>query len=250
MAATTHTTHRTPTTLKTMCNDTKTLLSLFRLSQLSDSALPVGGFSFSLGLEAAVEQGLVGSVEELEAYTTRALHNAAECDGVALLEAYRAATLGDHSRLVDADHRVASFKSGEEQRAMTLKMGRRLADLLRSICPTPLTTEYHRWATEGVTPCTYPVAQAVAGVALSTGEEALFAAHLYGVASTIVAASLRLMRLSHFDTQRILYRLAPLCERLYDHYRELSLEQMASFSPTLELAASLHERGRGRLFMN
>lgn len=233
-----------------MCRDTTTLLSLFRLAQLSDSALPVGAFSFSLGLEAAVAEGMVDDTDSLEAYTLSALRSAAECDGVALLEGFRAAMVGDHTRLLEADRRVFSFKSAEEQRAMTCKMGRRLAELTNSIAPTPLTEDFVGRIESGSTRGTYPIAQAVAGAALETGERGLFAAHLYGTATMVLSAALRLMRLSHFDTQRILYRMGEVSERLYDSYAERTLEDMVSFSPTLSLAASLHERGRGRLFMN
>ncbi len=233
-----------------MCSDTSTLLSLFRLAWISDSAFPVGSFSFSMGLEGAVESGLVGDASTLEEYVVGLLYNAAECDCIALIEAFRAASNGDHSRLVDADHRLLSFKASSEARAMTTKMGGRLAGLLRSICPTALTREFHRWGVEGVTPTTYPVAQAVAGSALGVGERALYAAHLYGVANTALSAAMRLMRLSHYTSQEILYHLSPLCEELYDLYGGLSIEDMTSFAPTLELATSLHERGKSRLFMN
>lgn len=233
-----------------MCSDTTTLLSLFRLAQLSDSALPVGAFSFSLGLEAAVSQGIVCDLKSLEDYTRGTLRSVAECDGVALLEGFRAASVGDHPRLIEADRRLFAFKSAEEQRTMTCKMGYRLSELLHSIAPTPLTDRLVGWIQEGVIKGTYPTAQAVAGVVLGTSERALFVAHLYGTATMILSASLRLVRLSHFDTQRILYRMGELCDNLYDLSSERTLEDMSSFAPTLSLAASLHERGVGRLFMN
>ena len=233
-----------------MCSDTSTLLSLFRLAWIADSAFPVGAFSFSLGLEGAVEGGIVKDIATLEEYTIGALYGAAECDGIALLESYRALSNGNHHRIVDSDHRLLAFKSGEEAREMTLRMGRRLTDLLHSICPTTLTEEFHRWVREGVTVGCYPTAQAVAAFSLGVGERSLYAAHLYGVANTILSAALRLMRLSHYDSQRIIYRIAPLCEVLYDHYGELTIDDITSFVPMMELATSLHERGSGRLFMN
>lgn len=233
-----------------MCNDTSTLLSLFRLAWISDSAFPVGAFSFSLGLEGAIENGMVSSIATLEEYTIGALYGAAECDGIALLEAFRALSCGDKQRVVDADQRLLSFKTGEEARDMTLRMGRRLTELIFSICPAPSTEEFHRWVREGVAVGCYPTAQAVAGFALSVGERALYAAHLYGVANTILSAALRLMRISHYDSQRLLYRLSPLCETLYGQYGGLSLDDMSSFVPSIELASSLHERGTSRLFMN
>ncbi|MBO5806224.1 MAG: urease accessory protein UreF [Tidjanibacter sp.] len=233
-----------------MSNDTTTLLSLFGLAQLADSTLPVGSFSFSLGLEGAIEAGMVGTIGELEEYTIGALYGAAECDCIALLEAFRSGESGDYARVIDADLRLMSYKSASEQRSMTLRMGHRLADLLRSIAPSSLSNDFYDWIRRELTPGSYPIAQAIAGLTLGVEERGLYAAHLYGVAQTILSASLRLMRITHFDTQRILRKLAPLCERLYNHYGELTLEDMTSWSPSLSLAASLHEKGSGRLFMN
>lgn len=233
-----------------MSNDTTTLLSLFGLAQLADSTLPVGSFSFSLGLEGAVESGMVTSLGELEEYTIGALYGAAECDCIALLEAFRSGESGDYARLREADQRLMSYKSAFEQRSMTLRMGHRLADLVRSIAPTPLSNDFYDWIRHERTPGSYPIAQAIAGLTLAVEERGLYAAHLYGVAQTILSAALRLMRITHFDTQRILHKLAPLCERLYNNYGELTIEDMTSWSPSLSLATSLHEKGSGRLFMN
>lgn len=233
-----------------MCSDTTTLLSLFRLSQISDSAFPVGSFSFSLGLEAAVAEGIVEDEASLESFTRGALYAAAESDGVALLEAFRATKEGNYERLWEADRRVYAFKTAEENRKMCVRMGRRLAELLCSIAPSTLTKALCGWIRGEEMVGTYPAVQAVASVTLDTGEKALFAAHLYGVASTILSAALRLMRLSHFDSQRILLSVGPLCQNLYDRCSEMGLEEMTSFSPRLELCTALHEKGKGRLFMN
>lgn len=233
-----------------MCSHTSTLLSLFRLSQLSDSAFPVGSFSFSMGLEAAATEGIVKDSRELEEFTRGALHLASESDGIALLEAFRAITAGETERLREIDQKLYGMKASEENRRMSVRMGVRLAELLHSIAPCYLTGHLREQIDQGAIVGTYPVVQAVAGVVLEADERALFAAHLYGVASTILSASLRLMRLAHFDTQRILFRLAPLCQELYEQSATKTTSEMCSFSPTLELCQSLHERGRGRLFMN
>ena len=71
-----------------------------------------------------------------------------------------------------------------------------------------------------------------------------------GVASMTLNASLRLMRISHLDTQRILYDLASRIEGLYAQCEGLMLDDMYAFAPQIDLLASLHEKGRSRMFMN
>ena len=227
--------------------------SLFRLAQLSDSAFPVGGFSFSSGLEAAVAEGVVRDALTLGDYVRAVVRLAGECDCVAMLHAYRAAAEGYLDQLVVSDRRVLDFKTSSEARAMTLKMGRRLTELLHSTATPPvshLVEQWHRWVHSGHTFGTYPIAYAVAALVWGISEEELFVGYLYGVGSSVLGAALRLMRITHVETQQIALRLAPLVEELYAHNRHHTLEDMRAFAPMLDVVASLHEKGTRRMFMN
>ena len=78
----------------------------------------------------------------------------------------------------------------------------------------------------------------------------MFVSILYSVASVTLNASLRLMRISHLVTQRILYDLSSRIDGLYVQSEELTLDDMYAFAPQIDLLASLHEKGRSRMFMN
>ncbi|MBR1958423.1 MAG: urease accessory protein UreF [Tidjanibacter sp.] len=229
------------------------LHSLCRLVQMADSAFPVGGFAFSNGLEAAVAEGVVRDALTLGDFTRGLVRVAAGCDCVAMLHAYRAATEGYLDQLVVSDSHLLSFKISAEARSMTLKMGRRLTDLLLDTSPTPvphIVRQWHHWVHSDHSVGTYPIAQAVAAVVWGVGEEELFVGHLYGVASSVLGAALRLMRITHVETQQIALRLAPLVEELYANNRHRTLEDMCSFAPMLDVATSLHEKGTRRMFMS
>ncbi|MEP6679722.1 MAG: urease accessory UreF family protein, partial [Betaproteobacteria bacterium] len=105
------------------------ITKLMRLLQFGDSMLPVGAFSFSNGLEAAVAQRIVHDAATLRAIVRTALDQAAGADGIALLVAHRAACVSDDVALVAADHAVLLRKLNEETRTMTLRMGRKLCEL-------------------------------------------------------------------------------------------------------------------------
>ena len=227
--------------------------SLFRLSQMADSAFPVGGFSFSGGLESAVANGIVEDAITLGDYTRAVVRTAGGCDCVAMLHAYRAASEGYLDQLIVSDQRLLSFKISAEARAMTLKMGRRLTELLHSTTTastTPIVAQWREWVVGGQTAGTYPIASAVAAVAWGVGEEELFVGHLYGVTSSVLGAALRLMRITHIETQKIALQLAPLVEELYGQVCHHTLEDMRSFAPMIDLISSLHEKGTQRMFMN
>jgi urease accessory protein len=74
--------------------------------------------------------------------------------------------------------------------------------------------------------------------------------HQYGVASMILGASLRLMRVSHVDTQRMLYELGPHTDAAYESAAVARLEDMAGFAPLAEILAAVHVKAHVRLFMN
>ena len=97
---------------------------------------------------------------------------------------------------------------------------------------------------------TFAVTQGVVFAASGVGQRELFSSMLYGTASMMLNASLRLMRLTHHSTQQILYRLAESIDLLYEESARLGIEDMYSFAPQIDLLSALHERGRSRMFMN
>lgn len=223
---------------------------LLLLVQFTDSALPIGGFSFSGGLETAVARGVVHNEDTLRQFLGRVVRQGALCDGVAALEAHRAISREDWPRAFEADGRVGLFKVGDESRQMSLRMGRKLCDLVVAIVPE---SPFLRWAQalqRGEIEGHYAPTLGVLYAFLGLGPEALFASYLYGLAGQLTGAALRLMRIDHLAVRRLLFELGPSCEELYAKVRNRSLEQMEQFAPELEILASLHERGPQRMFMN
>jgi urease accessory protein len=72
----------------------------------------------------------------------------------------------------------------------------------------------------------------------------------YGLASMMVAASLRLMRIHYLDAQRVLYEVNSLAEADYQRVAGLSLDEMAAFAPTYDIVACAHIQANVRMFMN
>lgn len=241
---------RTMKTTSIMKSTNETLTPLFRLLEFSDSALPVGGFSFSCGLETAVAEGLVHNEISLGEYLLAAARQFATCDGVASLAAHRA-LLRDHwEGFVDADRRVGLFKAGGENRRMSLRMGRKLGELARQVLPRKEFECWHRAVEQGEIEGHHAPTQALLFARVGLGEEALFSSLLYGIAAQITGAALRLIRIDHFATQRLLYALAGEISGLYAELAPLSLEEMHLFAPEYEILASMHEQGSQRMFMS
>lgn len=227
-----------------------------RLLQFTDSAFPVGTFSFSNGLETAAHTGLVHDAATLEDYAYAVAMQAAYSDGVVALHAFRAAREDDYGKLLEADRQLILFKMNEEARLMLRRMGRKMAELSIQIYDSPLLYDIHllrRWLEDiksGGAEGTYPVAQGLAFSLAGLSEEELFCSHQYGVINMVLSAALRCVKVSHYDTQRILFKLGGQSQDLYEEVRSMTLGDMNAFVPQLDILASLHEKGNMRMFMN
>lgn len=224
---------------------------LFRLIQFSDSAFPVGSFSFSNGLETAAHIGIVHNSSTLESYVRAVARQAAFTDGVAAIHAWRAACAKDYAGILDADRQLMLVRLNDEGRQMLARMGKKLAELgLILYGDDSLFSRWLRDIESGKTPGTYPVAQAIAFAQEGMDEKELFVAHQYGTINMILSASLRCARVSHYDTQKILFNLGEQINEAYKEAKGMNLENMNAFVPEMDIFASMHEKGSMRMFMN
>lgn len=221
-----------------------------RLLQFTDSAFPVGTFSFSNGLETAAHEGIVYNADTLEQYAHAIALQAAYSDGVIALHAFRAVKEENYAALVDADRRLMLFKMNEEARQMLRRMGKKLAELGTHIFHQPILQKWLDDIRDEQTPGTYPVAQALAFALAGLSEEDLFSSHQYGVVNMVLSAALRCVKVSHYDTQRILFKLSGQSQALFEEVRAMNFDDMNAFVPQIDILASLHEKGNMRMFMN
>ncbi len=221
-----------------------------RLLQFSDATFPVGTFSFSNGLETASHLGIVHDAVTLEQYTRSVARQCAFSDGVAALLAYRAVKAGNYDDVVAIDQRLMLFKMNDEARLMLKRMGKKFAELGVKLFSDSMFGQWLADINVDRTPGTYPVAQGIAFAAAGLSEEELFESHQYGVINMVLSAALRCVRVSHYDTQQILFRLSEEVPALFERVRTLRFEDMNSFVPEMDIFASMHEKGQMRMFMN
>ena len=195
---------------------------LMRLLEFSDSAFPVGTFSFSNGLETAAFEGIVYDAQTLEQYTRTALRQTIYSDAIAALIAFRAAAGGNYKTILEADRQIILCKMNAEARLMLIRMGKKMAEICTQITDSPWMS---RWL------------------------EDIRAERTPGT-NMILNAALRCVKVSHYETQAILYRLCTEAAENYKIVRELNFEDMQAFAPEMDVIASLHEKGKMRMFMN
>jgi urease accessory protein len=223
---------------------------LSRMLQFGDSMFPIGAFAFSSGLESAIQEGVVTDAATLRAFARTALEQAARGDCIALIAAHRAATAGDVDTLTRIDAQVYARKLSDEARTMSVRMGKKFTEMGVEVVGAPLLRTWRDCIEKSATPGCYPIALAINFAVQDLPASQAFVVHQYGVATTILGAALRLMKVSHIETQKILYELAGQAAEAYEAAAAARLSDMAGFAPLTEILAAIHTRAHVRLFMN
>jgi urease accessory protein len=223
---------------------------LSRMLQFGDSMFPIGAFAFSSGLESAIQNGVVTNATTLRAFARTALEQAARGDCIALIAAHRAATAGDLEALARIDAHVYARKLSDEARTMSVRMGKKFTEMGVVVVSAPLLRTWREWIEKSVTPGCYPIALAINFAVQDLPASQAFAVHQYGVATTVLGAALRLMKVSHIETQTILYELTGQATGMYEAAAAARLSDMAGFAPLMDILAAVHTRAHVRLFMS
>jgi urease accessory protein len=223
---------------------------LARVLQFGDSMFPIGAFSFSCGLESAIQEGVVADVATLQAFARTAVEQAARGDGIALIAAHRAAAAADVDALIRIDSQVYARKLSDEIRTMSVRMGKKFTEMGVQVIGAPLLCTWRECIDTSVTPGCYPVALAVNFAAQGLPAREAFVVHQYGLAAAILSAALRLMRISHVETQKILFELNGCVQAGYERAAAARLSDMSGYAPLMEILAAVHARAHVRLFMN
>lgn len=224
--------------------------ALMRLLEMSDSQFPVGNFLFSNGLETASYTGVVHNAETLRQYTIAASIQSAYSDGIASIMAYRAMSDNDYASILNADEQIILCKMNDEARQMLLRMGKKMCELYINMTGCKIMAQFLNDINTGITFGTYPIAQAIAMYDSGISEKEMFISQQYGIINMILGAALRCVKVSHYDTQKILFDIAPFIVQGYDTVKNLDADDMQSFVPCMDIFASLHEKGNMRMFMN
>jgi urease accessory protein len=221
-----------------------TLLSLI---WLASPALPVGGFSYSEGLEPAVDAGLVRDEASARDWLLDQLVLGLASSELPLLAAALGAwRRGDRARIQELNDWLLATRETAEARLQSEQMGRSLAAWLRQ---RPGTDAAALAALTGLQPApSYPIAFALAaaGSAATPREAAL--AYAFGWAENMVQAALKAVPLGQTAGQHILGTLAEAIPEAIDHALALADSERVASLPGLAVLGARHETQYSRLF--
>lgn len=215
-------------------------MKLARLLQLASPALPVGAYSYSQGLESAVEAGRVRDAQSAQQWIEDVLELA-----VSRMEAplFLRLWASWRSRDIDAAARwnaqfLASRESAE-LRAETVQMGYSLAQLLPQLCCSGLP----EWDE-----ISFPAAFTFAAVRWELAPADALVAYLWSWCENQVMAAIKAVPLGQTDGQKILLALGDTITSSARGAAELDDDALGNFSPGLALLSARHETQYTRLF--
>ncbi len=245
--------------------------TLLRLMWLASPALPVGGFSYSEGLEAALDTGRVQGEAAVGDWLLDQLHlSLARADLPACAQAFRAwHGKTDHDRLQGLNDWVLATRESAEFRLQTEQMGRSLVEWLRNgeqaedpriarcarLSPAPT------WPVAFALACALAFPQPTAASQAGEGEpkedfsdagqqaaEQALLAFAFGWAENMAQAAMKSVPLGQAAAQRILTRLAQAIPGAVQQALAVGDDQRQAFTPMLAILSSRHETQYSRLF--
>lgn len=219
------------------------------LMRLASPSLPVGGFSYSEGLEAAVEAGRVHDEASASHWLGLQLELAhARAEAPAAVRAARAWRAGDAATAEAVNAWVLATRESHEWRRQTEQMGRSLADWLQN---GEHAADPRVAGLAALRPApSWPVAFALAAVLAGADDEALALAFGFGWCENLVQAAMKAVPLGQAAAQRMLARLsaalpAAVAQALA---RASDDEAPQAFAPMLAILSARHETQYSRLF--
>jgi urease accessory protein len=220
--------------------------ALYRLMAWLSPSYPVGAFSYSSGIEWAVEQGDIRDAATLTDWLSLMMSaGSGFCDAVLFVHAHRAASGNDAKALREVAELAAAFSPSKERHLETTAQGAAFLAATRAAWPCEA-LDLLAGAWDG--PVAYPVAVGVACAGHAIVTEAALPAFLHAIAANWISAGVRLIPLGQTDGQRVLAALEPVIAATAARALASSLDDLGSAAFRSDLASMRHETQYTRLF--
>jgi urease accessory protein len=220
---------------------------LYRLLAWLSPAYPVGAFSYSHGVETAVEEGFIKDRASLVAWLESVLERGTGLVDAALFAAaWRAVEGADWAAFDAIAERAAAWRGTSEMALESRQQGGSFLSITRTAWPHPaLDAAHERTGGELALPVAVALAAAAHGIAL----ESALGGYLHGFTANLISAAVRTVPLGQTDGQRTLAALEPAVRRTAEAaLAATSLDDIGTSTPLLDWCSLRHETQYTRLF--
>ena len=220
--------------------------SLLHLLQLASPSLPIGAYSYSQGMEAAIENGSVKNESSARDWIVDALHHVvARFEAPVLWRLLQAFGNRDAVAVTGWTERFIAARDTAEFRAETIQMGYSLTKLVAEL---HISDEALLKILQDQPEVPLPTALAYAAVALDVPHEAALLGMLFSWAENQVLVCVKSVPLGQVSGQRLLLSLRPDLEMAAQRAQTLADDELSNWSPGLSLLSMQHEVQYSRLY--
>jgi urease accessory protein len=220
--------------------------ALYRLMTWLSPAYPIGAYSYSSGIEWAVEAGEITDARTLQAWLNVMIaEGGGYCDAVFFAHAWRAAAAGDDAALRAVAELAVAFAPSKERHLETTAQGRAFLDVTRAAWPSASLDRLAVIAGEHIA---LPVAVGVACAAHAIALAPAVRSYLHALAANLVSAGVRLIPLGQTEGQRLLAAFEPLIAETAERALTAALDEIGGCALRADMASMHHETQHTRLF--
>lgn len=219
---------------------------LYQLMSWMSPSYPVGAYTYSHGIEYAVEAGLINNIEHLIPWLKDVVEfGSGRNDTILLTEAYSAAEEKDEARLVQVAELGYACRPTKEMELETSAQGRAFVTVTQDVFPSAsLEALTKKWSG----PIIYPVAVAAVAADRGVGLEETLTAYLHGFVSNLVSAAVRIIPLGQTDGQRSIAALEEVTARQVQYALQSTLDDIGTATLMVDWCSTQHETQYTRLF--
>jgi urease accessory protein len=222
--------------------------ALYRLLTWLSPGFPVGAYSYSHALEAAVEAVRVHDAGTLGTWIEGILaHGTASADAIFLAATWQAVRADDRAGFAASAERAAAMRGSAELALESTAQGAAFIGVVEATWNVPALGSWRASLPAGIA-ITYPVAVALAAALAGLPLPATLTAYLQAFAANLVSAGVRLIPLGQSDGQRVLARLESAVARATAAAPGRGLDDAATATPVIDLLSMRHEDQYTRLF--
>lgn len=220
--------------------------ALLHLLQLASQSLPIGAYSYSQGMEAAIEKGLVHNEASAQKWIVDNLHEVvSRFEAPILWRLLNAFSAGDSGAVSYWTQLFVAARDTAEFRAESLQMGYSLGKLISDLKIADVESLSILQAQHELP---LPTAIACAAVALQVPLEPVLLGMLFSWAENQVLVGVKSIPLGQVAGQRLLLSLRPELEKAAKRARELEDNELSNLAPGLSLLSMQHEVQYSRLY--
>ncbi|MDE2388379.1 MAG: urease accessory protein UreF [Betaproteobacteria bacterium] len=218
---------------------------LLRLLQLASPSLPVGAYTYSQGLESAIERGAVHNESSARAWITEYLTIAADFEAPIAWRLLKAFSQRDAASVHYWSGCFIAARDTAEFRAETIQMGYSLAKLVTDL---NIADDSLRAILADQSEIPLPTAFACAAEALAVPHQAALLGMLFSMVENQVLACVKSVPLGQVAGQRLLLSLHDEIEKTALRAQQLDDDELSNWAPGLSLLSMQHETQYSRIY--